>query len=224
MRISWTPFSSSACVMRPHLSMRGRRLPSQAPRRPRGRRRPRRPRRRAARHRAPPRGTLASTKRSCTFFRRPARRSPGGAYARRGPARRSRGARGRSARSPRAAARRTRGRRGCRRRGPADFVPAVEARSSTSVRSSARGSRGAPSASARRFRSAPGCRRRRSGRISSRTRPRFVPAFDESTRNASPWSRQYASVSSRQTVSSGRTTPSSRRGLMPFVLPDDTRR
>ena len=54
--------------------------------------------------------------------------------------------------------------------------------------------------------------RRGSGRAS-------CPAFDESTRNASPRSRQKASVSSRQSGSSGRTTPSSRRGLIPFVFP-----
>ena len=55
-----------------------------------------------------------------------------------------------------------------------------------------------------------------SGRISSRIRPRTVSGFEESTRNASPRSRQYASVSSRQSGSSGRTTPSSRRGLIPL--------
>ena len=51
-----------------------------------------------------------------------------------------------------------------------------------------------------------------------------VAGFDESTRQASPRSRQYASVSSRQTQSSGRTTPSSRRTLIPFVFPLETSR
>jgi hypothetical protein len=64
----------------------------------------------------------------------------------------------------------------------------------------------------------------RSGRISSRMRPRFVSRFERSTRKARSTARQYASVSSRQTSSSGRTTPSSRRGLIAFVVPLETRR
>ena len=43
--------------------------------------------------------------------------------------------------------------------------------------------------------------------------------FDESLRHASPRSRQNASVSSRQTQRSGRTTPSARRTSIPFVVP-----
>ena len=77
MRTSPTPRSSSAAVTSPYLSMRGRCLPSQALRR--------------CRERddvvpdvtsghvvaLEPRGTFASTKRSCTFLLRPASRSPG---------------------------------------------------------------------------------------------------------------------------------------------------
>ena len=43
--------------------------------------------------------------------------------------------------------------------------------------------------------------------------------FEESMRNAARRARQKASVSSRQSGSSGRTTPSSRFGLMPVVAP-----
>ncbi len=70
----------------------------------------------------------------------------------------------------------------------------------------------------------PGCRRRSSGRISSRMRPRFVPALLESIRNASPSAVQYSSVSARQTPSSGRTTPSARRSSMPAAVPRETSR
>ena len=49
--------------------------------------------------------------------------------------------------------------------------------------------------------------------------PRAVSGLVESTRNGRPSARQYASVSSRQTVSSGRTTPSSRRTRIPVVAP-----
>ena len=54
--------------------------------------------------------------------------------------------------------------------------------------------------------------------------PRFVSSFVESVRYGSPTSLQYASVSSRQTPSSGLTMPSSRIGLMPPGRPLDTRR
>ena len=74
------------------------------------------------------------------------------------------------------------------------------------------------------FSRAAGWSRSSSGRISSRISPRAVSGFDESSRNASPRSRQNASVSSRQSGSSGRTTPSSRRGLIPFVVPLEARR
>ena len=209
-----SPARPASCA---HIFPCGRRLPSQAPRRPRGRRRRRRPRRQRP-GLAPPR--RLRPRRDPAPSSGDPRGRPGSAYARRGPAGRSRGARGR-ARSP--SSRSSSYSRTARMPSPrsADFVPAVEARRSTSVRSSARGTGALVERQEVLVR--PGCRRRRSGRISSRTRPRFVPAFDESTER-SPWSRQYASVSSRQTVSSGRTTPSSRRGLMPFVLPDDTSR
>ena len=72
--------------------------------------------------------------------------------------------------------------------------------------------------------SAAGWRRRRSGRISSRIRPRFVFGFEESTLNGRPSTLQYASVSSRQMLSSGRTMPSSRRTLIPPAVPLETRR
>ena len=55
-------------------------------------------------------------------------------------------------------------------------------------------------------------------------RPRFVSGFEESTRYARPCSSQYATVSSRQTSSSGLTTPSSRFGLIAFVVPEETSR
>ena len=54
--------------------------------------------------------------------------------------------------------------------------------------------------------------------------PLVVSRLDVSTRNSTPRSRQNASVSSRQSGSSGRTTPSSRRALMPFAFPLVTRR
>ena len=60
--------------------------------------------------------------------------------------------------------------------------------------------------------------------IRSRISPRFVSGLVESLRNGSPTASQYASVSSRQTPSSGRTTPSSRFGLIPPGFPLDTRR
>ena len=60
--------------------------------------------------------------------------------------------------------------------------------------------------------------------MSSRMSPRFVSRFVESTRNGSPCLLQYASVSSRQSESRGRTTPSSRRGLIAFVVPEETMR
>jgi hypothetical protein len=53
-------------------------------------------------------------------------------------------------------------------------------------------------------------------------RPRFVSVFVESVRHSRPCARQYASVSSRQTVSSGRTTPSERRARIPRVDPLET--
>ena len=59
---------------------------------------------------------------------------------------------------------------------------------------------------------------------SSRMSPRFVIALLESTRNARRSARQYSAVSGRQTVSSGRTTPSSRRGSIPLALPRETSR
>src|SRR6185437_12660854 len=97
-----------------------------------------------------------------------------------------------------------------------------------SLRSGRRGEqlveRGRPSASRSRLRSAPGCSSRRRGKISSRISPRFVSRFDSSVRNSIPSARQYASVSSRHTVRSGRTTPSSRCGLMPFAAPLATSR
>ena len=58
-----------------------------------------------------------------------------------------------------------------------------------------------------------------SGRISSRISPRTVSGSTSRRGTRSSRSRQYASVSSRQSGSSGRTTPSSRRGLMPLRLP-----
>ena len=174
MRISPTACSSSVCVTPRNLSMRGRRLPSQALRRRRERRRPRRRRRRAATCR----GRLAAPSRrrtrpaSCCV--RPARRSPGrrvrtvspgrALSIRHGPKRTLPSSRtssySRTARTPppRSAA----------------FVPSVDASSESSALRASRGRRGRSSASASRFRSAPGWRRRRSGRISSRMSPRFV--------------------------------------------------
>ena len=194
--------------------MPARFLPSQALRRSPEPRRPRRRRRRAATRLALLLGTFASTKRSCTFLRRPASRSPGrrvrttssgtsdleppGAEVAPGP------------RAARVSYSRT---RADTRAEVGRLRPCAEESSSASVRSSALGRRGRSSASASRFRSAPGCRRRSSGRISSRIRPRFVSGLEESARKARPCSRQYASVSSRQSESSGRTTPSSRAGL-----------
>ncbi len=60
--------------------------------------------------------------------------------------------------------------------------------------------------------------------ICSRIRPRVVAGFEESVRKASPRSRQKASVCERQRGSSGRTTPSSRMALIPFVVPLETSR
>jgi len=52
----------------------------------------------------------------------------------------------------------------------------------------------------------------------------LVDAFVESVRHESPTSRQYASVSSRHTESSGRTTPSERLTRIPRVEPLETMR
>jgi hypothetical protein len=95
--------------------------------------------------------------------------------------------------------------------------PAVDASNSSSAE-------GSPAASRSRLRSAAGCSSRRRGRISFLISPRFVSLLDSSFRNSSPSTRQYSSVSARQTVRSGRTTPSSRRGLIPFATPLATSR
>ena len=182
MRISPTPFSSSVWVIALHLSMRARCLPSQVRRRLPERRRRRRRGRRAASSSRAARGTFASTKRSCIFLLLPARRSPGRRVRTTSPGRELSILHGPKRTRP---SRRTSPYSRTARTPPprsADFVPSLEASSSTSVRSSSLGSRGRSSASARRFRSAPGWSRRRSGRISSRTRPRFVDAFEESVR------------------------------------------
>ena len=93
------------------------------------------------------------------------------------------------------------------------FEPTGDASSSAS----AGGSVSRSSSARRRFSSAAGWMRRSSGRISSRIRPRTVSRFDESSRNGEAVvARSSARVSSRQTQSSGRTTPSSRFALMPF--------
>ena len=145
------------------------------------------------------RGIFASTKRSCTFFlavRRAGRRaaSPG----RRGPRRRgsivqpphstapvepdrgrARARRGRTRAPPPG---RRRGRRASSRRATR-AAPRARARPARGSRR--RLERGA-GGSARRQ----GGARRSSGRISSRIRPRFVSALDESTRNGRPSARQ----------------------------------
>ena len=166
---------------------------------------PRQPRRRATttgQSSRSARGTFASTKTSWSFFRRPARRSPG------------RRARTSSPGSSLSIS------HGPQRTGPAlqrDAVvlahgadPAAEvarlrpsrsASSSSSVSSSPRGSRGRSSASRRMFSSAAGMEpaeerddlRRGSGRGACR-------GSTSRCGYARPFSRQYASVSSRQTV------------------------
>ena len=99
-----------------------------------------------------------------------------------------------------------------RRRGRRASSPTGDASSSAS----AGGSVSRRSSARRMFASAAGWRRRRSGRISSRIRPRFVSALLESIAERQPCGLGSTStVSSRQTASSGRTTPSARRGADP---------
>ena len=171
-----------SCVIAPHLSMRGRCLPSQVRRRLPERRRRRHPTRRAASSRAQRAAPSRRRTGPCTFLLLPARRSPGRRVRTTSPGRELSILHGPKRTRP---SRRTSSYSRTARTPPprsADFVPSVDARSSASVRSSSRGRRGRSSASARRFRSAAGWSRCRSGRISSRMRPRFVDAFDESTR------------------------------------------
>ena len=116
-------------------------------------------------------------------------------------------ARARAGRAPGPPAGRRRGRRAS---SPRASPAAGRARAASSAARRAR---------AGRSRARAGCSCSSSGSISWRISPRSVPGFVESVRHSSPRSRQNASVSSRQTQSSGRTTPSSRRTLIPFVLP-----
>ena len=136
-------------------------------------------------------GTFASTSTSCTFFERPASRSPGRRVRTTSPGRELSIRHGpkRDA-ALEAHARRTRAPRARRRRGPRT--------------SSRRSTRGAPRACARAPSAAAGARRRArggsgrrrdgagGGAAGSRSRmsPRFVSAFDESRRNSSPCSSQ----------------------------------
>ena len=149
------------------------------------------------------RGTFASTNTSCTFLRRPASliaRAPAShvkpgelgldrprapadlaVEARPGPARARARSYSRTAWTP--PPRSTR------------FEPAGEASSSASAGGSGR----APRAARSRFSSAAGWSRRRSGRISSRIRPRFVSGFERVVaERRGPRRAQYAAVSSRQ--------------------------
>ena len=189
------------------------------PPRSRAPRQPRRRARRPASRRARARGTFASTKTSCTFLRRPARRSPG---------RRARTS------SPGSVA--TRSSTGPTRTGPcssetrsysrtarmppprsAAFVPSRSASSSSSVSSSV----------ARQAR-----RARRRARGGSRSARRVEPSEQRddlrrgSGRAACPGSTSRRGTRARprgstprspraRAASSGRTTPSSRRGLIP---------
>ena len=133
------------------------------------------------------RGTFASTRTSCTFFERPASRSPGRRV-------RTIEAFPLALEAPRPEADATVEADRVVLADGTDAAPEVGGPSCRrsrrgALRASARdrrGRRGRSSASASRFRSAPGCSCRSSGRISSRISPRFVSAFDESTRYASP--------------------------------------
>ncbi len=171
------------------------------------------------------RGTLASTSRSCTFLRRPARRSP---------SRRVRTT------SP--------GASDDSRHGPHSTVPSSRSSSYSRTartpppRSAWRGAlargeqlrkralhpRGEPSdapAPPRAGPPGPGDRAARgAGRIVERTSPRFVVGFVASSRQPSPAARQYARVSSRQTVEERTHDAVARRGLIPRVEPLATRR
>ena len=131
-------------------------------------------------------GTFASTNRSCTFFRRPASRSPGRRARTSSPVRSDAIVHGPHSTEP--SSRSVPYSRTARTPAPrsADLVPSRLASSSASVRSSVRGSRGRSSASESSEARARGSSRSSSGRISFRIRPRFVPGFDESSRYGEP--------------------------------------
>src|SRR4029079_5575036 len=153
-------------------------------------------------------GTLASTSTSGTLRERPARRSPGRRDRTTRPARSVSSLHGPQLTTP--SSRSVSYARTARTPPPrsAARVPSREESSSTSDASSARGRRGRSLASASRLARARGSSSSRRASSRSRIRPRFVSAFVASTRHERPLTRQYASVSSRQTPSSGRTTPS----------------
>ncbi len=135
--------------------MPARLLPNLVPRRLLGRRRPRRRRRRAATTSRSALGTFESTKRSCTFLRRPASLSPGRRVRTTRPSQSLSMCHGPKVTRP--SRRSVSYSRTARTPWPrsAWLVPAREPSSSTSVRSSARGSR------APRPRAPGGCRPRR---------------------------------------------------------------
>src|SRR5436190_2573361 len=170
------------------------------------------------------RGILASTNTSWTFLRRPASRSPGRQLLTLRPGSADSILHGPQRTAPSSAtgvcSSQTRSYSRTAVRPPprsSRFEPVRSARSSSSLE-------GRRSAARRRFCWAAGWSRSRSGRISSRIRPRLVPGLVESLRYSRPSARQYASVSWRQRGSSGRTIPSSRFGLIAFVVPAETRR
>src|SRR5438094_251195 len=168
------------------------------------------------------RGTFASTKTSCTFFDRPASRSPGLQPRTRSPGNDERIRQSPQRTSPsRATGTCSSQRRSCSRTACSPpprstrFDPVGE---SSSV-AMAGGIVRRLSRARRMFARAAGWSCSSSGRIWPRIKPRTVSGFDASVRYSNSRSRQNASVSSRQTDSSGRTTPSSRLALMPFVFP-----
>ena len=227
MRTSPTACSSSACVTPRNLSMRGRCLPSQAPRRPREQQRPRRRRRRAARCR----GRLAAPSRP--------RADPAPSSAAR-PGDRRAGACG--PRAPGTSSRSATARTGhdalepdrvvlahgahARARGPPPCVP-VDRREE--LRERALEARAGAADARRRARagsaSAPGwsCRRQRQDLVADQPALRVgVRRVGAIRRGRAP--RSSARCPRARCSSRGRTTPSSRLGLIPFVLPDETRR
>ena len=202
------------------------RPPSRAPRRSPGTATTSSPRTTIGQPSRSARGTLASTRRSCTFLRLPASRSPGRRDRTTRPSRSVESRHGPQSTAP--SSRSVSYSRTARMPAPrsaASSRPGDE-RSSTQRRLERRGSRGRSSASASRLRfGAAGRARRRSGRISSRIRPRFVSRVRRVDRvRQAVLARSRPRSPRARAASSGRTTPSSRRALIPRVEPLATSR
>ena len=218
IRISPTPASSSDVAHSAH------RLDARRPRRSRARRPPRRPRTTSGQPSRSERGTLASTNTSWIFFDRPASRSPG-----RQPRTIRPGSSERMRQPPQLdlAARARPGRcssqsRSCSR--TAWTPPPRSTRREPAGASSSSASAGGSVAP--RLEAAQDVLAR--GRVDPLEQRQDLvadqPAHGAGVRRVDagrrrPRSRQKASVSSRQSGSSGRTTPSSRRALIPLRVP-----